>query len=148
MYRHKPSLIKFAQRLKDHNCPSVAVVDISDSAPLIQFHGLYDTRSRIGIGRDKRSPIGKHQVKSRLVKPQYTRLDPRTLKNVVLNSGDPGYPLGTHWIDIGNSFGIHGTNDPDSIGKSQSHGCIRMHNSDIAWVFDFLVIGSEVIIQE
>ena len=52
------------------------------------------------------------------------------------------------WVDIGDSYGIHGTIEPDSIGKNESRGCIRMLNSEVEEVYDFLVIGSEVKVQK
>jgi len=65
----------------------------------------------------------------------------------VIRHDDPENPLGEHWIDIGDSFGIHGTNEPDSIGKAESKGCIRMKNEEVAELYDFLVVGSEVKIE-
>jgi lipoprotein-anchoring transpeptidase ErfK/SrfK len=66
----------------------------------------------------------------------------------VIAHDDPKNPLGERWIDIGDSYGIHGTIDPESIGKNESRGCIRMLNSHVEEVYDFLVIGSEVKIQK
>jgi lipoprotein-anchoring transpeptidase ErfK/SrfK len=43
-------------------------------------------------------------------------------------------------------YGIHGTNDENSIGKSESLGCIRMHNADIALIFDLLVDGKSTVV--
>ena len=65
----------------------------------------------------------------------------------VIAHDDPANPLGERWIDIGNSYGIHGTIDPASIGKSESQGCIRLHNDDVEAVYDLLTIGSEVVIR-
>jgi lipoprotein-anchoring transpeptidase ErfK/SrfK len=65
----------------------------------------------------------------------------------VIPHGDPQNPLGERWIDIGDSYGIHGTIDPASVGKNESRGCVRMLNSDVEEVYDFLVIGSEVTIE-
>jgi lipoprotein-anchoring transpeptidase ErfK/SrfK len=56
--------------------------------------------------------------------------------------------LGERWIDLGESYGIHGTIEPDSIGKAASRGCIRMREKDVIEVYDFLVKGSEVVIRK
>lgn len=54
-------------------------------------------------------------------------------------------PLGTHWIGIDRkSIGIHGTNQPDSIGRRASHGCIRMKNEDVAELFARVRVGDAV----
>jgi lipoprotein-anchoring transpeptidase ErfK/SrfK len=48
---------------------------------------------------------------------------------------------------LGNSYGIHGTIEPGSIGKAASRGCIRLADADVIDVYDFLVKGSEVVIR-
>jgi hypothetical protein len=63
--------------------------------------------------------------------------------------GDPENGLGTRWIGIDlPTYGMHGTNEPDSIGGAVSHGCIRSHNSDIEEVFGYLSLGDTVIWAE
>ena len=52
------------------------------------------------------------------------------------------------WIDLGDSYGIHGTIDPNSIGKAESRGCIRLRDQEIVEVYDFLVKGSEVVLKK
>ena len=47
------------------------------------------------------------------------------------------------------SYGIHATIDPNSIGKMESMGCIRLKAEDISWVFDILVDGkSKVLVKD
>lgn len=54
-------------------------------------------------------------------------------------------PLGTRWMGLGyKGYGIHGTNMPRSIGKSASHGCIRMRNADVEQLFAMVHVGDEV----
>lgn len=49
----------------------------------------------------------------------------------------PDNPLGDHWMTIGaTSYGIHGTNNPWSIGREATHGCIRLYNDEIARLYD------------
>jgi hypothetical protein len=54
--------------------------------------------------------------------------------------------LGTHRLEMGDGYGIHGTNDPASIGRSVSHGCVRLRNEDIAVLYDMVDIGTPVYI--
>ena len=62
--------------------------------------------------------------------------------------GDPRNPLGHYWMGIavpGNAgIGLHGNIDESSIGKSVSHGCIRMHNYEVSLVFDAVSVGTVV----
>ena len=46
------------------------------------------------------------------------------------------------------SYGIHGTIDPDSIGKQSSMGCIRMKADDIAVVYDMMVEGKSMVLVQ
>ena len=67
--------------------------------------------------------------------------------NKVVN---PGGVLGTRWmgLDIPNGpYGIHGTFQPDSIGKAISNGCIRMYNQDIENIFSQVFLGTTVVIN-
>ena len=64
-------------------------------------------------------------------------------------AGDPENGLGSRWIGIDlPTYGMHGTNEPDSIGTAASHGCVRSHNEDVEEVFEYLSIGDIVIWAE
>lgn len=54
--------------------------------------------------------------------------------------------LGTHRINLGNGYALHGTNQPESIGRSVSHGCIRLLNEDIAALYAKVSIGTPIFI--
>ena len=47
----------------------------------------------------------------------------------------------------GSTYGIHGNNNEKSIGKNVSHGCIRMHNSEVELLFDQVPVGTTVLIN-
>lgn len=52
---------------------------------------------------------------------------------------------GTRWMGLSKpNYGIHGTNNPHSIGKAVSLGCIRMHNQDIENIFPIISLGTPV----
>jgi len=54
--------------------------------------------------------------------------------------------LGTHKLEIGEGYLIHGTNEETSIGDAVSHGCVRMYNEDVALVFERTPVGTPVYI--
>jgi lipoprotein-anchoring transpeptidase ErfK/SrfK len=59
----------------------------------------------------------------------------------------PSNPLGTRWMGLDSpGVGIHGTNNPASIGYSASHGCVRMQVRDSEWLFDHVDIGTTVFV--
>jgi hypothetical protein len=62
-------------------------------------------------------------------------------------AGGPGNPLGAAAIYLGSSdYRIHGTNDPSTIGKFVSSGCIRLTNDDIRDLYSRARIGAKVIV--
>ena len=72
----------------------------------------------------------------------------------VIEADDPANPLGEFWIGLvgldgdavgKESYGIHGTIEPNSIGKMESMGCIRLRNDDIAMVFSALTEGRSTV---
>ncbi len=61
----------------------------------------------------------------------------------------PNNPVGVVWMDLSKDhYGIHGTPEPGSIGKTESHGCIRLTNWDAAKVADVVKPGFPVILQD
>lgn len=68
---------------------------------------------------------------------------------IVNKAPNPGGPFGAYWMGLSRPhYGIHGTNDPSSIGKEVSHGCIRMHNEDVTQLAHLVPIGTAVTIRE
>jgi lipoprotein-anchoring transpeptidase ErfK/SrfK len=61
--------------------------------------------------------------------------------------GGPGNPLGARALYLGNSdYRIHGTNDPTTIGKHVSSGCIRLQNADVIDLFGRVGVGTKVVV--
>ena len=84
------------------------------------------------------TPAGAYQIVNRI--PDPTWYGP---KQVV----QPGKrnPLGTRWMGLSlKGYGIHGTNNPRSIGRMASHGCIRMRNADVEDLFERVNVGDAV----
>ena len=54
--------------------------------------------------------------------------------------------LGTRRLELGDGYGIHGTDHPETIGQSVSHGCVRMRNEDIERLYPMVAVGTPVYI--
>lgn len=114
---------------------------------------MYITTYRVGLGREDSTPTG-----SWIVTPQNKLKNPKFWGASDLppsEADDPKNPLGEFWIGLEGtdghavgkqSYGIHGTIEPDSIGKQASHGCIRLGNGDIDLVYEMLVEGKSIVI--
>jgi hypothetical protein len=66
-----------------------------------------------------------------------------------LNSKNRHVPgqLGRYQLDLGGGYMLHGTPDQASIGTATTHGCIRLRDEDIAWLYDNLPVGTGVYIH-
>lgn len=101
----------------------------------------------IAIGRPGwETPTGQFQVLQMVQNP--TWINPLTGESIP--GGDPKNPLGRYWIGFwtnGNgSVGLHGTPNPNSIGKAVSHGCVRMYNKDVEELFSQVSLGTPVTV--
>lgn len=54
--------------------------------------------------------------------------------------------LGTRRLKLGDGYGLHGTNQPETIGRAVSHGCVRLRNEDIEKLYDMVPVGTPVFI--
>jgi lipoprotein-anchoring transpeptidase ErfK/SrfK len=87
------------------------------------------------------SPTGEFKIVSRIIDPTYYH------PGIVIPPGRNN-PLGTRWIGLDRKgYGIHGTNEPRSIGKAASHGCIRMAKADLEQFFTEVRVGDVVEIR-
>ena len=66
--------------------------------------------------------------------PDYKFKGVKTKKPFTIEPG-PNNPAGSYWIGLSaESYGIHGTPNPSKVGKSESHGCVRLTNWDVTWL--------------
>jgi len=87
------------------------------------------------------SPTGSYKIVSRIPEPTWYT------KGRIVPPGKAN-PLGTRWLGLSiQGYGIHGTNNPSSIGHNASHGCIRMRNHDVEELFEMVTVGDEVELQ-
>jgi len=107
----------------------------------------------IAIGKEGwETPVGQYQVEEMVMNPEFHKVDwampTRVLK--VIPPG-PTNPLGERWIGFahgdGWTVGIHGTPNPELLGRAVSHGCIRMRNADVIRVYDRVRLGTTVIVE-
>jgi len=70
-----------------------------------------------------------------------------SLAGQVIPGGAPNNPLKARWLGIANGVGIHGTAEDWSIGSRASHGCIRMHVTDVIDLYRRVPVGTTVLIR-
>ncbi len=73
---------------------------------------------------------------------------PSGIFRIINKAPNPGGPYGAMWMGLNKAhYGIHGTNDPGSIGRQVSKGCIRMYNADVLNLSRIVPIGTRVTIR-
>ena len=82
-----------------------------------------------------------YAVSDKSVNPVYRAADRS------IGGGDPANPLGDRWIGLGSEIGIHGTNRPDTIGRTDLPGSISLSPRNVEDVYDILSVGSKVIVR-
>jgi len=114
---------------------------------------LYVRSFRVGLGTGGGTPEGVWRVKERLPNPTYYPPASAPDKRII-PADDPNNPLGEHWIGLEGvegdakgreGYGIHGTIEPESIGKAVSLGCIRMYNEDVAFLYQLMLPGRSTV---
>ncbi|HVX12565.1 MAG TPA: L,D-transpeptidase family protein [Pirellulales bacterium] len=133
-----PRAVRPGDTLKVVKGPFDAYINLAKFQLYLFLGNRYAGRFHIGIGKDQETPEGKFVVLRKITNPTYYgRGQP------VIDKDDPNNPMGEYAIDLGNSIWIHGTNDPQSIGRADSRGCIRLADRDIKDIFEILTVKSD-----
>jgi lipoprotein-anchoring transpeptidase ErfK/SrfK len=99
---------------------------------------------------EKPAPSGSHKVRAVAPNPNYTYNPDYAFKGVKAKEKfeikpGPNNPVGSTWIDLSvESFGIHGTPEPEKVGKAYSQGCVRLTNWDVEELSKMVEKGTPV----
>jgi lipoprotein-anchoring transpeptidase ErfK/SrfK len=148
--------IRDARRIRPHQKLKIptgtfsAVVQKGAHRLIVLSNGDYIKEYPVALGApDSPTPEGKFVLDIGKTKdPAWTTQDGQVYK-----FGDPKNILGTRWMPFQDAeghhgLGIHGTTDPESVGKDVSNGCIRMLNADVEEIFGMLAPGDTVEITK
>ncbi len=108
-------------------------------------------RYPVGVGRAGKAWAGSTFIDGKYRNPAWSppeevRRDKPSLPDVI-PGGSPANPMGVAALTLnGDEYAIHGTNDPASIGRFVSYGCIRMFNQDIVDLYRRVDVGTRVIV--
>jgi len=119
------------------------VISIADRKLAVMEAGRVLRVFPTAVGAPKSpSPAGAYKIVVRIPDPTWYG------KGRIVPPGKSN-PLGTRWLGLSvKGYGIHGTNNPASIGHNASHGCIRMRNRDVEQLFDMVSVGDSVDLYE
>jgi len=118
------------------------LVSLPDRKLALFENGKVVRTYQVAIGKTSTpSPVGAFKIVNRVTNPTYYH------KGQVIAAGKSN-PVGSRWMGLSaKGYGIHGTNQPTSIGKAASTGCIRMSKRDLEELFELVNIGDAVEIR-
>ncbi|MGI8728612.1 MAG: L,D-transpeptidase family protein [Solirubrobacteraceae bacterium] len=146
--RPKP---KVNARQARRSARSVITIDQS-SFKLRLFRNTKLVRSYgVAVGQSKYpTPTGRYSIQSKQVNPVWSVPNSPwagELQGTTVQGGSAANPLKARWMGVVGGIGIHGTGEGGSIGSRASHGCIRMHVSDVVKLFARVSVGTPVLIS-
>jgi len=117
----------------------VIVVSLEDHKLALVEDGQVKRVYTVAVGKPSTpSPVGTFTIERRVANPTYQH-------NGKIVLPGPRNPVGTRWMGLSeHGYGIHGTNEPDSIGKAASHGCIRLGRTDLEELYSLVAVGDTV----
>jgi hypothetical protein len=115
------------------------VVSLEDHKLALVEGGQVKKIYTVAVGKPSTpSPVGTFTIERRVANPTYHH-------NGKTVAPGPHNPVGTRWMGLSkHGYGIHGTNEPNSIGKAASHGCIRMAQADLEELYPLVAVGDTV----
>ena len=138
--------------------PKVERIEVDKTSRDVRAYGADDKLlayypASIGSS-EKPAPSGETKVKGVAFDPDYTYNPKYAFKGVkaqhkfTIQSG-PNNPVGLVWIDLAiPSYGIHGTPEPEKVGKTESHGCIRLTNWNARDLAAHVARGAKVTFKD
>lgn len=131
------------KKLKVWNTPFSLLIDKSQNILILKNDEEIFKTYIISTGSNNSTPVGNFKIVSKLENPVWFKT------GTVVPPGSPENLLGTRWIGFNlTGYGIHGTNEPQSLGKQATQGCVRMANSDVEEIYTILSEGTEVTIVD
>jgi lipoprotein-anchoring transpeptidase ErfK/SrfK len=144
--RLQRQIVDYASR----EAPGTVVIDTPHTYLYYVLGGGKALRYGIGVGREGFTWSGVKQVARKAEWPDWYPPQSMIARQPYLprmTAGGPGNPLGARAMYIGGTeYRIHGTNNPATIGKNVSSGCIRLTNEDVTDLYNRVQIGAKVVV--
>jgi len=134
-------VIRPGQKLKITKGKFSVLVDKSQNILILKKNDEVIKTYIVSTGLNGCTPVGNFTVVNKLVNPTWYKA------GVVVPPTSPENILGTRWLGISiEGYGIHGTTEPENIGKAVTAGCVRMLKDDVEELYDVLPVGTEVTV--
>lgn len=118
-------------------------IDKSENHLILYLNDKRVKRYRVATGKNSSTPVGQFKIVNKLTDPTWYHA------GAIVPPDSPENILGTRWMGFDyEGYGIHGTTEPDSIGKQASAGCVRMRNTEVEELYSIVPVGTQVSITE
>jgi lipoprotein-anchoring transpeptidase ErfK/SrfK len=145
-----PRLQRQVVSYQTNEAPGTVIIDTPHTVLYFVLGNGQAIRYGIGVGREGFTWSGVKTVVKKAEWPDWTPPQEMIERQPYLPrfvAGGPGNPLGARAMYLGGTvYRIHGTNDPTTIGKNVSSGCIRLTNEDVEDLFNRVNVGTKVIV--
>jgi lipoprotein-anchoring transpeptidase ErfK/SrfK len=145
-----PALQRQVVAYTGNEAAGTIIIDPAHTHLYLTLGGGRAMRYGIGVGREGFEWSGTERIVRKAEWPDWIPPAAMVARQPYLPrwiGGGPGNPLGARAMYLGNTdYRIHGTNDPSSIGKHMSSGCIRMLNADVIDLYNRVNVGAKVIV--
>ncbi len=142
----RAKIVKFAGSAQ----PGSILINTREHALYLVLGNGQAAKYRVATAKRGFEWSGTHKISSKAKWPSWSppaEMRQRRPELPAFMAGGPTNPLGARAIYLGNSiYRIHGTNEPKSIGKSASSGCIRMLNEDVSELYQSVKLGASVTV--
>jgi lipoprotein-anchoring transpeptidase ErfK/SrfK len=139
----KNATIRPGDKLKIINTKFSVVVDKSKNTLTLKEEEEVLKVYPVSTGINNSTPVGTFKIVNKLIDPVWYKT------GAIVAAESPDNILGSRWMGLSvKGYGIHGTTQPETIGKQITQGCIRMYNSDVEELYSILPMGTEVIIMD
>jgi lipoprotein-anchoring transpeptidase ErfK/SrfK len=131
------------KKIKVWTAPFSIVVDKSQNTLILKSDEEIIKTYIVSTGTNNSTPVGTFKIIEKIINPPWYK------PGAVIPPGSPENILGSRWIGLDKEgYGIHGTKDPQSLGKQVTAGCVRMSNPDIEELYSIIPNGTEVTIVD
>ncbi len=139
----KDAKIYAGQKLKVWTAPFSLLVYKSQNIMILKSNEEIIKTYVVSTGKDNCTPAGNFKIVNKLTNPTWFK------SGAVVPASSPDNILGTRWLGFDLAgYGIHGTTEPQLLGKQVTAGCVRMLNADVEELYTIIPIGTEVTVVE
>ena len=136
-------VVRLGKKLKISKIKFSIVVDKSQNILTLKSGGEIFKTYHVSTGKNSCTPVGNFKITNKLMNPVWYTA------GAVVPPDSPKNILGSRWMGISQpGYGIHGTTQPQSIGKSVTAGCVRVRNAEVEELYSIVPEGTEVVIVD